>query len=159
MSRSFYHKKLLFSIKSAFIRVRPRPSIKAKFIFLLALFFPAAENKAAIQTGAPAVEGPWLLVILIITAASVALLWTVISIVKRRNRRIPMKSAQVDPMPLDGDPSSAPVSMIKPLPEFVDRLKRREELMELGSQPINNAKREKEVVIILPKEAYTSKEE
>jgi hypothetical protein len=268
MSRTFYHKKLLFSIQSAFIRVHPRPPIKAKFIFLLALVFPAAENKVVIQAEAPAADvyldgnfvaktsthgnlsmknltpgtyrftvkkngyqpydgsfqmiageskivqvqlsrvqapqsseilspvknpqaeektpppvssttrnppeavpgaaapaetkaaaDPWFSVILIVTAASTALLWVGLTIVKRRTRRIPMESVQLDQMPPDGDPSGIPVSMIKPLPEFVNRLKRREALMESEFLPSKSAKREKEVVIVLPKEAYTSKEE
>jgi hypothetical protein len=268
MSRTFYHKKLLFSIKTAFIRVQQHPPIKAKFIFLLALVFPAAGNKVVIQTEAPAAdvyldgnfvaktsaygslsmenlpqgtfrftvkkegyqpydgsfqmiegeskivqvqlsriqspqsskiqspvkkprieaktpapesappgkpleavhsasapaetkaaEDPWLSVSLIVTAALAALLWAGISIIKRRIRRIQIESPQFDPMPLGDDPSDIPVSRIKPPPEFVDRLKRREELMEAGFLPTNIGNRQKEVVIVLPKEAYTSKEE
>jgi hypothetical protein len=273
MSRIFYHKKLLFSIKSAFIRVLPRPTIIAKSIFLLALALPAAENKVVIQTEAPAAdvyldgnfvaktdilgnlpmenlppgtfrftvkkngyqpfdgsfqmiegeskivqvqlsriparqsseilppvkkpyaeaktpppeslttwkppektpppavpiaaapvetkaaEDPWSSTTLMVTAATAALLWIGIVIVKRRTRRIPMESPQLEQVPPDDDLPDIPASRIKPPPEFVNQLKRREELMEAGFLPINSAKREKEVVIVLPKEAYTSKEE
>jgi hypothetical protein len=106
-----------------------------------------------------AAEDSWPSEILIVSAASAALLWAGLSIVKRRTRRAQMESPQIERIPSDDDPSGIPVSMIKPTPEFVDRLKRREELMEAGFLPVNCAKREKEVVIVLPKEAYTSKEE
>jgi hypothetical protein len=270
MSLTSYHKKLLFSIKSAFVGVHRRSAIKAEFIFLLALISPAEQNKVVLQTEAPAadvyldgnlvaktnadgslqmenlpsgtfrfmvekegylpydgsfqieegeskviqvqlsrIELPqsaeipspvkkpqaqkkipppesttarqppepippeaviatvapdetiaapdsWLSEILIFSIASVALLWFGISLVRRRTRRIPMNSPQFE-LPPDCDPSDIPAARIKPPPDFVDQLKRREELITSGFAPINAQR--KDVVIVLPKEAYTSKEE
>jgi hypothetical protein len=84
-------------------------------------------------------------------------------ILKLRARRMRMEPP-AEPMPDSEEPVEVPAPK-RQAPEFVEQLKRREEMIEAGlvsvnagkSDPIN--KREKEIVIVLPKEAYTSEED
>jgi hypothetical protein len=271
MDDIIYHKKQFFSMKSILIRANPHPIKQAKFIFLLALVFPGAEQtKVVIQTDAPAadvyldgnfvaktdahgsllmeslppgtfqlkikktgylsyagsfqigegesktvqvflrrIETPasakilqpeenttpsemagaiaplqkqsmpavvseppareetktavdnWPSEILIISASLAVLLVVAFLFSKRRARRMLMPESMVP----DYEPAGIPAPRIKQPPEFVDQLKRREELIQSGflsikpEEPNHIDPREKDVVIVLPKEAYTSEEE
>lgn len=85
-------------------------------------------------------------------------------IVKLRARRMPMEPP-AGQMPDSDEPAGSPAPKTRQAPEFVEQLKRREEMIEAGFVSVNAGesdhinKREKEVVIILPKEAYTSEED
>jgi hypothetical protein len=114
---------------------------------------------------AAAVSDHWPSTSLSVSAALAVILAIVFLFIKRRTRHIPMESPPPDPMDSDDESAGIPAPRIKPLPEFVDQLKRREELIQAGFSSIKAGerdyidKREKEIVIVLPKEAYTSEEE
>ena len=71
----------------------------------------------------------------------------------------------IELMPVSDEPAETAAPMVKQPPEFIEGLKRREELIKagfIGIKPKETEhidKREKEIVIVLPKEAYTSEEE
>jgi|GEM_PF-2804226 len=124
---------------------------------------PPAAPKRAAKTVAPAGEmqaaenetNDFSAVLWTIAAGLVILLVLVFMITRRRPRQVPMEP-QPESMEVVEEPAGVPLPRMKQPPEFVDQLRRREELIQAGLVSVKPAK---EVVIVLPKEAYTSSEE
>jgi hypothetical protein len=99
--------------------------------------------------------------ILIISIALTVLLAAGFLIFVRRTARMRTELPQSEPPPMEGELAGIPAPRIKQSPEFVDELKRREELIQARFLSIKANERDpgKDVVIVLPKEDYSSEEE
>jgi len=79
-------------------------------------------------------------------------------------RRTPTEPS-IEQVPVVAEPAWSAEPKIKHVPEFIEKLKRQEELVKAGFATVKHSddvtinKREKETVIVLPKDAYTSEEE
>ena len=118
---------------------------------------PAAGQAATEESQAP--SGLFVIIALFVIAAFGAGIW--IWIRKRTDAQMP----PMDTIP-DSDTSQPPTDTSnRPAPEFIEELRRREELMNagfVGSNPRiidQQSMKEKEVVIVLPKEAFRYEED
>jgi hypothetical protein len=122
---------------------------------------PAARPSPAPHSNDEPDDGSTVLILIILLASGTTALGIWIWKMKHAPAKIP---AVVEPPEIENEQSPGDISL-RPAPEFIEELKRREELMNagfVGNKPRGadqEASKEKEIVIVLPKEAFRYEED
>jgi hypothetical protein len=122
---------------------------------------PAVRPSPAPPSNDEPDDASTVLILIILLAIGSAALGIWIWKMKHARSKIP---AVVEPPEIENEQSPGDIS-IRPAPEFIEELKRREELMNagfVGNKPRTTdqeSSKEKEIVIVLPKEAFRYEED